>query len=203
MNHFAQRRTPPTMARRIEKAYASVSANGSYDILIGSGLLAEAGERISAVASGSRCAIVTDANVAPLICRAPGQSESEGIRSRQIIVEPAKLQVLSVFGQVCEQAIAAKIERRDVIVALGGGVVGDLAGYVAASLSGEPLRPDPHLIAGASRQVPSGKTGINSPQGKNLIGAFHQPRWFLRTSKSRNSAAARISRGYAKSPNMD
>ena len=116
--------------------------------------------------------------MAPLYLPALQDSlKAKGIRFTSIIVEPGEAsKSLSVFGQVCEQAIAAKIERRDVIVALGGGVVGDLAGYVAASLrrGARFVQIPTSLLAQVDSSV-GGKTGINSPQGKNLIGAFHQP----------------------------
>jgi shikimate kinase/3-dehydroquinate synthase len=92
-------------------------------------------------------------------------------------VEPGEgSKSLSVFGRVCEEAIAARIERRDVIVALGGGVVGDLSGFVAASLRrGARFVQIPTTLLAQVDSSVGGKTGINSPQGKNLIGAFHQP----------------------------
>ena len=178
MNYFAQRPNPADNGEAHRESVRVGLGERSYDILIGSGLLAEAGERISAVAPGAACAIVTDANVAPLYLPALQDSlKAKGIRFTSIIVEPGEAsKSLSVFGQVCEQAIAAKIERRDVIVALGGGVVGDLAGYVAASLrrGARFVQIPTSLLAQVDSSV-GGKTGINSPQGKNLIGAFHQP----------------------------
>ncbi len=150
----------------------------SYDILIGAGLLAQAGEKIAAVAPGAACAIVTDANVAQhYLPELEASLRAKGIRSVAIVVEPGEgSKSLAVFGRVLEEAIAAKIERRDVIVALGGGVVGDLAGFVSASLrrGARFVQIPTSLLAQVDSSV-GGKTGINSPQGKNLIGAFHQP----------------------------
>jgi shikimate kinase/3-dehydroquinate synthase len=150
----------------------------SYDIVIGAGLLTEAGARIAALAPGAACAIVTDANVAPLYLPALEASlAAQGMRFVSIVVEPGEgSKSFAVFERVLEQAIAAKIERRDVIVALGGGVVGDLAGFVAASLrrGSRFVQIPTSLLAQVDSSV-GGKTGINSPQGKNLIGAFHQP----------------------------
>jgi 3-dehydroquinate synthase len=150
----------------------------SYDILIGAGLLAMAGEKIAAVAPGAACAIVTDANVARLHLPALEDSlKAADVRYSTIVVEPGEgSKSLSVFGRVCEEAIAARIERRDVIVALGGGVVGDLSGFVAASLRrGARFVQIPTTLLAQVDSSVGGKTGINSPQGKNLIGAFHQP----------------------------
>jgi shikimate kinase/3-dehydroquinate synthase len=150
----------------------------SYDIVIGSGLLAQAGARIAEVAPGAACAIVTDKNVAGHYL-APLQESlaAQGLRSAAIVVEPGEAsKSLAVFGRVLEEALAAKIERRDLIVALGGGVVGDLAGFAAASLRRgcRFVQIPTSLLAQVDSSV-GGKTGVNSPQGKNLIGAFHQP----------------------------
>ncbi len=178
MDHFAQRPNQSSDAPPHQENVRVGLGERSYDILIGSGLLAQAGEKIAAVAPGAACAIVTDANVARLYLPALEDSlNAQGIRFTSIVVEPGESsKSLAVFGRVCEDAIAAKIERRDVIVALGGGVVGDLTGYVAASLrrGARFVQIPTSLLAQVDSSV-GGKTGINSPQGKNLIGAFHQP----------------------------
>jgi len=174
MDHFAPR---PDAPPHTEKLRVELGAR-SYDIVIGSGVLAEAGERIAQIAPGAACAIVTDANVARHYLPALQASlDAKGLRSTAIVVEPGEAsKCLSVYGRVLEEAIAAKIERRDVVVALGGGVVGDLAGFVAASLRRgcRFVQIPTSLLAQVDSSV-GGKTGINSPQGKNLIGAFHQP----------------------------
>ncbi|MGA8170587.1 MAG: 3-dehydroquinate synthase [Methylocystis sp.] len=177
MTHFPPRPQPSDAPLHREHVRVELGAR-SYDILIGAGLLAEAGEKIAAVAPGAACAIVTDANVARL--HLPALEESlgaAGVRFSTIVVEPGEgSKSLAVFGRVCEEALAAKIERRDVVVALGGGVVGDLAGYVAASLRrGARFVQIPTTLLAQVDSSVGGKTGINSPQGKNLIGAFHQP----------------------------
>jgi shikimate kinase/3-dehydroquinate synthase len=177
MTHFPPRPRPSDAPLHHESVRVALGAR-SYDILIGAGLLAEAGEKIAAVAPGAACAIVTDANVARLHLPALEDSlKAAGVGYSTIIVEPGEgSKSLSVFGRVCEEAIAARIERRDVIVALGGGVVGDLSGFVAASLrrGARFVQIPTSLLAQVDSSV-GGKTGINSPQGKNLIGAFHQP----------------------------
>ena len=111
-------------------------AGRAYDIVIGSNLVVEAGARIKAIAPGAACAIVTDENVARLHLPALQESlTAAGIRHSIIVVPPGEAsKSLSVFGRVCDEALAAKIERRDVVVAFGGGVVGDLAGFVASSV---------------------------------------------------------------------
>ncbi|HEY8138253.1 MAG TPA: 3-dehydroquinate synthase [Methylocystis sp.] len=177
MTHFPPRPQPSDAPLHHESVRVALGAR-SYDILIGAGLLAEAGEKIAAVAPGAACAIVTDANVARLHLPALEDSlKAAGVRYSTIVVEPGEgSKSLSVFGRVCEEAIAARIERRDVIVALGGGVVGDLSGFVAASLRrGARFVQIPTTLLAQVDSSVGGKTGINSPQGKNLIGAFHQP----------------------------
>ncbi len=174
MNHFAPRREEPLHRETVRVDLGP----RSYDILIGSGLLGEAGERIAALAPGAACAVVTDSNVATLYLQPLRASlEASGLRSTAIVVDPGEgSKSLAVFGRVLEEALAAKIERRDVVIALGGGVVGDLAGFVSASLRrGCRFVQIPTTLLAQVDSSVGGKTGINSPQGKNLIGAFHQP----------------------------
>jgi shikimate kinase/3-dehydroquinate synthase len=150
----------------------------SYDIIIGSSLIETAGGHIARVAPGAACAIVTDENVARLHLPALEMSLAKaGVRATAITVEPGEgSKSLATFGRVCEAVLAARIERRDLIVALGGGVVGDLAGFVAASVRrGARFVQIPTTLLAQVDSSVGGKTGINSPQGKNLIGAFHQP----------------------------
>jgi shikimate kinase/3-dehydroquinate synthase len=150
----------------------------SYDILIGANLLQEAGGKIAEIAPGAACAIVTDENVARLHLPALEESLTKaGVRYTTIVVKPGEAsKSLATFGRVCDEVLAAKIERRDLIVAFGGGVVGDLAGYVAASVRrGSRFVQIPTTLLSQVDSSVGGKTGINSPHGKNLIGAFHQP----------------------------
>lgn len=150
----------------------------SYDIVIGAKVLEKAGEHIARVAPGAACAIVTDENVARL--HLPALQESltrQGVRHTTIVVAPGEAsKSLAVFGRVCDEVLAARIERRDLIVAFGGGVVGDLAGFVAASVRrGSRFVQIPTTLLSQVDSSVGGKTGINSAYGKNLIGAFHQP----------------------------
>lgn len=175
MNHYH----PSADAGATHREVIPVALGGrAYDIVIGAGLLAEAGARIAALAPGAACAIVTDENVARLHLDALRASLSgAGIRHETIVVAPGEgSKSLRVFGEVCDAALAAKIERRDLIVAFGGGVVGDLAGYVAASLRrGCRFVQIPTTLLSQVDSSVGGKTGINSAYGKNLIGAFYQP----------------------------
>jgi 3-dehydroquinate synthase len=150
----------------------------AYDIVIGRGLIASLGERIKALRSGARTVIVTDATVARhhlAACQAA--LRSAGIETAQITVPPGEgSKSYASFERVCEAIIAARIERGDLIVALGGGVIGDLAGFAAASVRRglDFVQVPTSLLAQVDSSV-GGKTGINSSHGKNLIGAFHQP----------------------------
>jgi len=150
----------------------------TYDIVIGRGLVASLGARIKALRPGARTVIVTDETVARHHLAAVEASlKSAGIDSTRVVVpEGEGSKSVDTFETVCEAVIAARIERGDLIVALGGGVIGDLAGYVAASVRRglDFVQVPTTLLAQVDSSV-GGKTGINSRHGKNLIGAFHQP----------------------------
>ncbi|HET9717075.1 MAG TPA: 3-dehydroquinate synthase [Pseudolabrys sp.] len=150
----------------------------AYDILIGRGLLAGLGRRIRSLRADARVAIVTDENVASYhLAAAEGALKSENIDFLRIVLPAGESSKnYSTFEKVCESIIAARIERNDLVVALGGGVIGDLAGFAAASVRRglDFVQVPTSLLAQVDSSV-GGKTGINSPQGKNLIGAFHQP----------------------------
>lgn len=173
----------------------------SYDIVIGAGLLERAGEHVARVAPGAACAIVTDANVARLhLCALQKSFAKQGIRTAAIVVEPGEAsKSFAVFERLCEAILAAKIERRDVVVALGGGVVGDLAGFAAASVRrGARFVQIPTTLLAQVDSSVGGKTGINSPHGKNLIGAFYQPSLVLADLDTLATLPAREFRaGYA------
>ncbi|MGN6311328.1 MAG: 3-dehydroquinate synthase [Xanthobacteraceae bacterium] len=150
----------------------------AYDIVIGRDQLASLGERIAALRPGARTAIVTDRTVAKhWLEQTEASLAKAGIASSRIIVDEGEgSKTYAGFQQVCEGLISAKIERNDLVIALGGGVVGDLAGFAAAAVRRgvDFVQVPTSLLAQVDSSV-GGKTGINSPQGKNLIGAFHQP----------------------------
>jgi 3-dehydroquinate synthase len=150
----------------------------AYDIVIGRDVLASLGTRIAALRPGTRTAVVTDRNVARhWLARTEASLAEAGIASSHIIVEEGEgSKSYAVLERVSEALISAKIERADLVVALGGGVVGDLAGFAAAILRRgvDFVQVPTSLLAQVDSSV-GGKTGINSPQGKNLVGAFHQP----------------------------
>lgn len=150
----------------------------TYDIVIGRDVLASLGERVSSLRPGVRTAIVTDRNVAKHWLEATEASLAQaGIPTSRFIVEGGEgSKSYATLEQVSEALIAAKIERSDLVIALGGGVVGDLAGFAAAILRrGVDFVQVPTTLLAQVDSSVGGKTGINSPQGKNLIGAFHQP----------------------------
>jgi 3-dehydroquinate synthase len=150
----------------------------SYDITIGSGLLPQAGKLLASHLTRKTTAIVTDANVAALHLRTLQVSlAAEGIASTAIIMAPGEAsKSYAGLTEVCDKLLATGIERKDKVIALGGGVIGDLAGFASAILRRGVgfIQIPTSLLAQVDSSV-GGKTGINSPLGKNLIGAFHQP----------------------------
>ncbi len=150
----------------------------AYDIVIGRGVLASLGERVARLRPGVRTAIVTDRTVAKYWLEpAEAALAASGIPTSRIVVEEGEIsKTYAGLEKVSEALIGAKIERNDLVIALGGGVVGDLAGFAAAILRRgvDFVQVPTSLLAQVDSSV-GGKTGINSPQGKNLLGAFHQP----------------------------
>lgn len=150
----------------------------AYDIVIGRGVLSSLGERVAALRPGVRTAVVTDRTVAKYWLEPTEASlAAAGIPTSRVVVEEGEIsKTYAGLEKVSEVLIAAKIERNDLVIALGGGVVGDLAGFAAAILRRgvDFVQVPTSLLAQVDSSV-GGKTGINSPQGKNLLGAFHQP----------------------------
>jgi 3-dehydroquinate synthase len=150
----------------------------AYDIAIGRGLLASLGMRAAALKPGAKAAIVTDDVVAPLhLAATEAALAGAGIATHRVVVAAGEgAKSFAGFERVCEAVIDAKIERGDFVVALGGGVVGDLAGFAAAVVRRglDYIQVPTTLLAQVDSSV-GGKTAINSRHGKNLVGAFHQP----------------------------
>ena len=150
----------------------------AYDVRIGAGLIARAGAEIAPLLARPRVAIVTDANVAPLhLAALEAALKGSGIASEALIL-PAGEATKSwpQLTRCVEWLLEQKIERRDVVIALGGGVIGDLVGFAAAILRrGVRFVQMPTTLLAQVDSSVGGKTGINSGHGKNLIGAFHQP----------------------------
>ncbi|HWI27630.1 MAG TPA: 3-dehydroquinate synthase [Stellaceae bacterium] len=150
----------------------------SYDIVVGSNLLAEAGALLSPLIRQKRVVIVTDTIVAPLhLARLAGSLDQAAIRHDTIVLPPGEAtKDFAHFAQLCEDVLALGIERGTTLIALGGGVVGDLAGFAAASLlRGLDFVQLPTTLLAQVDSSVGGKTAIDTRHGKNLVGAFHQP----------------------------
>ena len=150
----------------------------AYDIVIGRDQLASLGPRIMALRPGARTAVVSDETVAGYWLEAARESlAGAGVASSTIVVAEGEIsKTYAGLEKVVEALIQARIERNDLVIALGGGVVGDLAGFSAAiTRRGVDFVQVPTSLLAQVDSSVGGKTGINSPQGKNLLGVFHQP----------------------------
>ena len=153
-------------------------ARDRYDIRIGAGLVARAGGLLAPILPQKRCVVVTDETVAAHhLPRLRQALAAVGVEAQSVIVPPGEgSKSLERFGLVVNALFEAGVERRTTVIALGGGVVGDLAGFAAATaLRGLPFVQIPTTLLSQVDSSVGGKTGINTPFGKNLIGAFHQP----------------------------
>jgi 3-dehydroquinate synthase len=150
----------------------------SYPALVSSGLLDQLGECVRRYLLRKTCAIISDSNVAPLFGERVAQSLASAGFHPTLITIPAgeASKTLAQAGAICDQMIAAALDRQSFVIGLGGGVIGDISGFVAAIYH----RSIPHvqipttLLAMADSSI-GGKTGVNTTAGKNLIGAVHQP----------------------------
>jgi 3-dehydroquinate synthase len=154
----------------------------AYDVVIGPGLLAEAGRRIAPLARRKRLAVVSDETVWGLHGAALTASlEGAGLAAHPLIVAPGE-QTKSFEGlaDVTDRLLALELDRGDIVVAFGGGVVGDLTGFAAAIYKrGIDFVQIPTTLLAQVDSSVGGKTAIDTPRGKNLVGAFHQPRLVL------------------------
>ena len=154
----------------------------SYHIKVAGGLLTRLGTECVPLNLGQRCAVITDSNVGKKFAKAALKSLSTSGFQPVFITVPAgeKSKRLAVVEKCFDQLAAHRLERKSFIVALGGGVVGDLAGFVAASyLRGIPFVQVPTSLLAQVDSSVGGKTGVNLESGKNLVGAFYQPRLVL------------------------
>jgi 3-dehydroquinate synthase len=154
----------------------------SYSIEIGGKLLSTLGKKCADLKLGQRCAVITDSRVGLLYAKAAVASlKKVGFDAHVVTVTAGeKAKSLPVVGKCYDDLAAHRLERKSFIVALGGGVVGDLAGFVAASyLRGIPFVQVPTTLLSQVDSSVGGKTGINLKAGKNLVGAFYQPRLVL------------------------
>ncbi|PWJ84850.1 3-dehydroquinate synthase [Pseudaminobacter salicylatoxidans] len=173
----------------------------AYDILIGAGLIARAGAEIAARLPGVRAAIVTDENVAAAHLDALTASlDTAGVASTAIVMPAGeKTKSFAHLQDVVDGVLAARLERRDAVIALGGGVIGDLTGFAAGIVRrGMNFVQIPTSLLAQVDSSVGGKTGINSSHGKNLVGVFHQPKLVLADTDVLDTLPAREFRaGYA------
>jgi 3-dehydroquinate synthase len=165
------------LVREAEVVRVSLGSR-SYEIVIGRGVISTLGTRIAELRRGAKVFVVSDENVAAhAMADTQAALKRAGIANSQLIVPPGEAsKSYRVFEQVCEAILEAQMERGDLIVALGGGVIGDLAGFAAAVVRRglDYVQVPTTLLAQVDSSV-GGKTAIDSRHGKNLIGAFHQP----------------------------
>jgi 3-dehydroquinate synthase len=150
----------------------------SYDIVIGRGQLASLGARIAKLRPGAKAAIVSDENVAARhLDAAVAAVKASASQVSTVVLPPGEsTKSFKHLASLCDDLISQRIERGDLVIALGGGVIGDLAGFAAAIVRRglDYVQVPTSLLAQVDSSV-GGKTAIDSPQGKNLIGAFYQP----------------------------
>jgi 3-dehydroquinate synthase len=173
----------------------------AYDILIGPGLLSHAGAEISRRLPGTRAAVVTDDNVAAAHLETLKAGLEKGGIQNAVITLPAgeKTKSFASLEEVADGVLAARLERGDVVIALGGGVIGDLAGFAAGIVRrGMNFVQIPTSLLAQVDSSVGGKTGINSARGKNLVGVFHQPKLVLADTEVLDTLPIREFRaGYA------
>jgi 3-dehydroquinate synthase len=173
----------------------------AYDVLIGPGLLERAGELIAAKLGPVKCGVVTDENVARChLATAEKALQSAGQFAGTVTMKPGEAtKCFSELAVLSERLLDMGLERGDLVVALGGGVIGDLAGFAAAILRrGVRFVQIPTSLLAQVDSSVGGKTGIDTAQGKNLIGAFHQPGLVIADTDTLNTLPEREMRaGYA------
>jgi len=172
-----------------------------YKVLIGAGALQSSGDLIASVVKPCRCVVVTDSHVAPLYADAVEASLSQAgfLPVRVTVPAGESSKALTQVGAICDTMIEAGLDRSSLLVALGGGVIGDLAGFAAAVYyRGIPYIQIPTTIVSQVDSSIGGKTGVNAAGGKNLIGAFHQPRLVIADTETLLSLPAReFNEGFA------
>jgi 3-dehydroquinate synthase len=150
----------------------------SYDISIESNLLSKTGILISGLGLGKRCAVISDRTVFEIYGEKVIESlESAGFVPSKIVLQPGEgTKSLSTMEGIYGELLSYRLDRKSFIVALGGGVVGDIAGFAAASyMRGIPFVQLPTTLLAQVDSSVGGKVGVNIPRGKNIVGAFHQP----------------------------
>jgi len=165
----------------IEKRVSTITISAGkqhYCVLIADALLKQVGAHVRRHLKCKTCAIISDSNVAPLFAKRLNESlASAGFRPTLITIPPGeKSKTLEQAGAICDQMIAAELDRQSFVIGLGGGVIGDISGFVAAIYHrGIPHVQIPTTLVAMVDSSIGGKTGVNTRDGKNLIGAFHHP----------------------------
>lgn len=186
---------------RAERTVPVALGDRSYDVLIGPDLLAEAGRLIATRLKRTKCGIVTDENVAHHhLATLEASLNAEGLLRGSVVLpagEPTKS--FNQLAPLCERLLDMGLERGDLVIAFGGGVIGDLAGFAAGILRrGVRFVQIPTSLLAQVDSSVGGKTGINTPQGKNLIGVFHQPHLVIADTDTLKTLPDReIRAGYA------
>ncbi len=158
------------------------AASRTYEIIIGDGLIADAAGYLDAVMTGRRVAVVSDETVAGHhLARLRASLDGAGIERHEVILPPGEeTKNFAQLERLLDALLEARIERGDMIIALGGGVIGDLAGFAASILRrGVAVTQIPTTLLAQVDSSVGGKTGIDTRHGKNLVGSFHQPHLVL------------------------
>lgn len=172
----------------------------SYDVVIEAGLLARAGEHLAALSPGRRMPIVADANVTPHLETLRASLQAAGVPSEAIMIPAGEgSKSWATLERLTDRLLELGVERGDHVIALGGGVIGDLVGFATAILKrGCGFVQIPTTLLAQVDSSVGGKTGINTRAGKNLIGAFHQPKTVLIDPAVLDTLPARqVRAGYA------
>src|ERR1700733_2898757 len=178
-----------------------VLSSSRYDVVIGDGLLARAGALLAPVLPQKRAVVVSDANVARIHMKTVLSGLAENGFATSTVIVPAGEATKNVdsYMSLVDQLLEARVERRTAVIALGGGVVGDLAGFAAATtLRGLPFIQIPTTLLSQVDSSVGGKTGVNTRRGKNLVGAFYQPKMVLADTGTLGTLPPReLKAGYA------
>lgn len=189
-----------TIQRHTTAANRVVTPGGSYDMRAGAGVLAELPERLAQLGLRGRIWLISDSEVAPRFAnRVRAVFGTRGDLPVYVLPSGEQHKTLDQVRNVYDWLLGEGVERGDVLLALGGGVVGDLAGFVAATvLRGIAFVQLPTTVLAMVDSAIGGKTGVDHPVGKNLIGAFHQPRLVLAdTNLLRTLPPAECAAGWA------
>ncbi len=185
-----------------EKKVKVEAASASYDITIGAGILKDAGARLKPLLPSKKCCVVTDEQVAKLyLIDFMHALEAAGFTPMPPVILPAgeETKNFEQLQHIVEKALSYKLDRKSTLIALGGGVIGDITGFAASiTMRGIPFVQVPTTLLAQVDSSVGGKTAINTKLGKNLVGAFYQPRHVLIDTETLKTLPERESKaGYA------